>query len=406
MRAGTGSGPRFGRGRRSWLAAWTAAALPLAALPLAALPAAGQARAAASLPDCTASAMTVTCAYTASGTFDVPGRVTSIHVVAAGGHGVTGRGGGKLGGPGAQVTANLSVTPGQTLLVEVDVGGGTGGRTNPSWYGGDGGGKSAVGTAQDPRLVVAGGGGGGGGYPQGGEGGAAGGADPGTCHPGTDGHDGTHVPLSGYRGEGGGCAGGGAGGMAGSGGEPGTAGTATSGGGGGHVGLDGGGGGGAGYFGGGGAGSSGLNGGGGGGGGSSFGPAGSVFAAATTGPRVVISYRAQHAITIDKLAEPATFTAAGDVIHYTYTVTNTGHATLHDITVHDTVIGPIHCPETTLDPGRSMRCTASFTITQEDVDRGSVTNAAIVTGLDPTDKPETDEAEATATVPGLVPVTG
>lgn len=163
MRTGTGNGPGLGRGR------WRCCRQR------------GQARAAAPLPDCTTSEMTVTCTYTAAGTFTVPGRVTSVHVAAEGGHGATGRGDGKPGGPGAQVTANLAVTPGQTLLVEVDAGGGAG-RGSATYGGGDGGGRSAVGTAQDPSLLVAGGGGGGGGFGSGGDGGAAGGADPGTCH--------------------------------------------------------------------------------------------------------------------------------------------------------------------------------------------------------------------------------
>ena len=147
----------------------------------------------------------------------------------------------------------------------------------------------------DPRLIVAGGGGGGAASGGGGNGGAAG-VGMGTCNPGSVGANG-YAGTVGSGGGGGGCFSGGAGGFAGPDGVAGTNGTASSGGAGGTT-FHGGGGGGAGYWGGGGGGSNGVgNGGGagnggGGGGGSSFGPAGSTFAAASTGSQVQVSYQA------------------------------------------------------------------------------------------------------------------
>jgi FIMAH domain len=247
--------------------------------------------------NCTQSLTTVTCTFSPTGseqTFVVPGGVSGIHVVATGASGGTTFIG--QGGAGAQVASDLAVTPGATLFVEVNVGGG------PSLgSGAPGGGESDVrtcsvsascgtlGTAQDPRLIVAGGGGGGGLGGGAGNGGNAGSMPGGTCTAGADGTAGNLAGGSDGPGLGGGCAAGGAGGIGGANGTAGVAGIGGTGGGG-----NGGGGGGAGYFGGGGgAGSDGLSGsGGGGGGGSSFGPAGSVFAAASTGPSVVISYTA------------------------------------------------------------------------------------------------------------------
>ncbi len=166
------------------------------------------------------------------------------------------------------------------------------------------------------------GGGGGGGYGGGaGNGGNAGSASGSTCTLGANGTAGNLSGGSDGGGFGGSCLGGGGGGSGGAAGTAGTAGAGGTGGGG-----NGGGGGGAGYFGGGGgAGSDGQAGsGGGGGGGSSFGPAGSVFATAATGPSVVISYAAAAA-----QASPATLSFPTQAqstlsVPQTVTVTNTG----------------------------------------------------------------------------------
>jgi Fibronectin type III domain len=272
-------------------------------LPLAALSGTEQARAGTLPSNCAASGTTVTCTYSAGseGTFTVPSAISSIHVVAAGAGGGNTLGG--VGARGAQVTADLSVTPGSTLYAEADIGGGPGGAN-----GAGGGGESdlrscsitdpncpAVGTRADPRLIVAGGGGGAGAAGGGGNGGAAG-VGTSMCNPGNAGTNG-FVGQVGGGGGGGGCFTGGTGGFAAPDGVAGTNGTASSGGTGGTT-FHGGGGGGAGYFGGGGGGSNGVgNGGGagnggGGGGGSSFGPNGSTFAVATAGPQVQVSYQA------------------------------------------------------------------------------------------------------------------
>ena len=105
----------------------------------------------------------------------VPAGVTSVQVVATGGGGGgsgtfsingtgTGSGIGSSGGSGAQVTATLSVTPGQVIALVVG-GGGTGGLSEPNQIcsvGGGGGGASGL-DVGNPDQVVAGGGGGGGG---------------------------------------------------------------------------------------------------------------------------------------------------------------------------------------------------------------------------------------------------
>ena len=114
----------------------------------------------------------------------VPADAISINVMAVGEPGQPG--GQSSGGEGAQVIADLTVTPGQTLYLEVGTGstGGAGGGSGAGSYqaAGAGGGSSDVrdcplsgtGCTGEPRLIVAGGGGGGAGATSGGAGGNAG----------------------------------------------------------------------------------------------------------------------------------------------------------------------------------------------------------------------------------------
>ncbi|MEZ5093181.1 hypothetical protein [Nocardioides sp.] len=74
---------------------------------------------------------------------------------------------------------------------------------------------------------------------------------------------------------------------------------------------------------------------------------------------------------------------AGDTIDYEFLVTNAGNVTLDSITVDDPMVGTVDCPVTTLAPGADTTCTASYTLTQADVDAGVVDNTATVTGTDP-----------------------
>jgi hypothetical protein len=108
-----------------------------------------------------ASAATVkTFTYTgAAQTFVVPAGVTSIHVVAVGGKGGTGAGNSAPGGFGGVVAADVAVTPGQLLYVNV---GGNGlDATGAAGAGGGFNGGAAGGTSGDANIGKGGGGGGG-----------------------------------------------------------------------------------------------------------------------------------------------------------------------------------------------------------------------------------------------------
>jgi hypothetical protein len=223
-------------------------------------------------------------------TFTVPAGVTTVHVVAVGGRGGSAA---ATGGAPAVVSANLAVTPGQTLFLEVGgngnakgVGGFNGGGVAGAEAGGGGGATDVrtathtVSLASGDRLLVAGGGGGGGG--------------PGEGSAGAGGAAGSNGGSDESKAEEGGGAGtstaGGAGGFGTEGfGENGSLG---QGGRGGALGFTFGGGGGGGYFGGGGGGGGLSLSGGGGGGGSSLVPAGGSIELAGSGmqPQLQITY--------------------------------------------------------------------------------------------------------------------
>ncbi|SFR64384.1 beta strand repeat-containing protein [Litoreibacter janthinus] len=112
-------------------------------------------------------------------------------------------------------------------------------------------------------------------------------------------------------------------------------------------------------------------------------PVTATDAETVTGPTQTLT------LSIDKRETfaPATFAAVGEVITYEYDVTNTSNITVRGaITVSDSVTSlspavdvPVTCPATPaagLAPNASLTCTASYTVTQEDIDNGAVTNSA------------------------------
>jgi uncharacterized repeat protein (TIGR01451 family) len=89
--------------------------------------------------------------------------------------------------------------------------------------------------------------------------------------------------------------------------------------------------------------------------------------------------------------------APGDVITYTFDVTNTGNVTINGITIHDTQLPPatqanltgLSCPQSTLAPGATENCTATYTVTKADLLNGSITDTATATGTTDTGTPVT-----------------
>ncbi|MFD8596575.1 hypothetical protein ACFV1L_16400 [Kitasatospora sp. NPDC059646] len=106
-------------------------------------------------------------------------------------------------------------------------------------------------------------------------------------------------------------------------------------------------------------------------------------------------------LTIRKAADSAGPFHAGDHVSYTYTVTNTGTATVHNLTVADDHVATVTCDTTTLNPGQSTTCRGSYVVTAADVTAGHVTNTAYAEGTDPEGLTVTSPpAEATVPVVG------
>ncbi len=325
-----------------------------------------------------AQATTQTFSFTgAEQTFTVPAGVYRLHVVAIGGSGGAGE---FAGGKAAQVSADLAVSAGQTLYVEVGgkghnggLGGGLGGFNGGADGGnigaGGGGGAADIRTSPrasglfpEDRLIVAAGGGGSGANGETGIGGVGGNAG----HEGSPSETGSSGGGAGTETEGGEggigvCVNGENGGL-GLGGKGAVPGEVVGGGGGG---------GGAGYYGGGGGGAGCTSGGGGGGGGSSLVPAGGSLelASLATEPELRISYNPPPSISIAFPANGATYTR-GQAVSAVYSC-NAGEGTSLK-----TCSGPV-ANGALFDT--SVLGPHTFTVSAEDADGGRATQSVAYT---------------------------
>ena len=116
---------------------------------------------------------------------------------------------------------------------------------------------------------------------------------------------------------------------------------------------------------------------------SANGPQGAVSSAIAT--VTVAATGTSSSLSLAKTTTATGYNAAGNTIPYTYTVTNTGTTTLQNVVVTDSATDgnddpaepvTVNCPGGTVAPGAAEVCTASYVVSQEDVDSGSVTNTA------------------------------
>ena len=121
-------------------------------------------------------------------------------------------------------------------------------------------------------------------------------------------------------------------------------------------------------------------------------------------------------LSIVKSASPSSVTTIGQTVTYTFTVTNTGNVDLSDVSVADSQgapaggltsgptcqslsnpAGTCSGSSTSLAPGQVATFTATYTVTQADLDHGSISDSATATGTPPSGPPTTSPP-ATATV--------
>jgi hypothetical protein len=89
------------------------------------------------------------------------------------------------------------------------------------------------------------------------------------------------------------------------------------------------------------------------------------------------------------------FAQVGETITYNFTVTNTGNVTVNNLVINDTRLGLVNLVVTpsSLNPNQSGTATASYVVTQSDINDGGVYNIATATGQDPNGEDVEDESQ-------------
>ncbi|MGO4203127.1 hypothetical protein AB4Z09_15535 [Rhodococcus sp. TAF43] len=117
-----------------------------------------------------------------------------------------------------------------------------------------------------------------------------------------------------------------------------------------------------------------------------------------------LSGEPKPAISLEKTATPteADKFAVGETVTYSFTMTNTGNVTLTDVHPNEvtfsgdkTKLSDFVCPDASkpLAPNASTVCTATYELTQADVDRGTLDNTATATGTPPSGGDVTSEPD-------------
>ena len=100
------------------------------------------------------------------------------------------------------------------------------------------------------------------------------------------------------------------------------------------------------------------------------------------------------AISVIKSSDAGTDLAVDDVITYEFLIENTGNVTLDSVSISDILPGisatdPLS--EDHLVPGETTTFTATYTVTQDDIDYGQIANTATAHATDPNDDPVTSD---------------
>jgi hypothetical protein len=86
-------------------------------------------------------------------------------------------------------------------------------------------------------------------------------------------------------------------------------------------------------------------------------------------------------LSLEKSADPVTYDTAGQMIKYSYKVTNSGNVVISGpLRVIDDKLGTVLISGSSLSPGQNVTGTATHIISQDDLDVGYITNVAYATG--------------------------
>ncbi|MEU7025043.1 Ig-like domain repeat protein, partial [Streptomyces sp. NPDC046203] len=100
------------------------------------------------------------------------------------------------------------------------------------------------------------------------------------------------------------------------------------------------------------------------------GPGGQEAASEQATATITVQQQEVSGLTLAKRADSAGPFEVGDTVTYTYTVTNTGDAAVHGLTVTDDRVADVDCGTTTLAAGQSTTCHGTYVVTEDDATCG------------------------------------
>lgn len=121
--------------------------------------------------------------------------------------------------------------------------------------------------------------------------------------------------------------------------------------------------------------------------------------------RADLPFTPAPAVSIVKSADVAGIEEAGQEVEYRFRVTNTGNVTMTDVAVAEEEftgtgeLSDIVCDADGLLPGQWVDCTASYEVTQDDIDAGGLTNTASASALAPRSETPVLAGPSTTTLP-------
>jgi uncharacterized repeat protein (TIGR01451 family) len=110
-------------------------------------------------------------------------------------------------------------------------------------------------------------------------------------------------------------------------------------------------------------------------------------------------------LTVDKSSTTTVITTVGQVVPYTFVVTNAGNVTLTGVTLTDTKVSSLTCTPSqpaTLAPGATMNCSGNHTVTQAEFDDASHNLVNTATADSDQTGPATDSVTIPITPPTIV----